>query len=129
MGTLVLDSGGLTTLAMRRGRLVGLRSAGLWPVLVPAVVLVESLTGDHRRDHAVNRFLRTCRVSAVDEIQARRAAKLRTGTGRAGTITATDAVVAAVAAGLPAAVVVTGDPDDLRALLAHASRPVTVLSV
>ncbi len=96
---------------------------------MPAVVLTESLTGDHRRDHTTNRFLRTCRIVDVEESLARAAARLRTTTGRAGTITAVDAVVAALAAGLPDPVVVTADPDDLTALLAHADRPVTIIAV
>ena len=93
--TLVLDSGGLTALAAQRARLHELRRRGLWPAQVPAVVLAESLTGDHRRDFDVNRLLRACQVRDVDEPQAREAARLRATTGRAGSISAVDAVVVA----------------------------------
>lgn len=124
----MLDSGGLTALAGRRALLHEIRSRGQWPPLVPAVVLAEALTGDHRRDFAVNRLLRTCLVRPVDEVQAREAARLRTATGRAGTITATDAVVAALASSLVEPIVVTGDPADLAALAAHAPRPITVVA-
>lgn len=127
--TLVLDSGAVTALAMRTSRTAQLRLRYGWPALVPSVVLPESLTGDHRRDHGVNRFLRGCLVVPVDEIVAREAARLRTLTGRAGSITAVDALVAALAAGRPDPVVVTGDPDDLAALAGHATRPVTIIAV
>ena len=39
----------------------------MWPAQVPAVVLTESLTGDHRRDFHLNRLLRACQVRDVDE--------------------------------------------------------------
>src|SRR5262245_26547653 len=94
--TLVLDSGGVSGLAGRRARLVELRRRGDWPPLVPAVVLTEALTGDHRRDVAVNRLLRLSQVRPISEDIAREAARLRTGTGRAGSISAVDAVVAAI---------------------------------
>lgn len=129
MTTLVLDSGGLSALAQQRALLDELRARGQWPAQVPAVVLAEALTGDHRRDFAVNRLLRTCLVRPVDELQAREAARLRTATGRAGTITATDAVVAALASDVVEPVVVTSDPSDLTALTAHAARLVTVVAV
>ncbi len=54
---------------------------------------------------------------------------MRTTTGRAATITATDAVVAAVAAGQVGSVVLTSDPGDLRALAAHGPHQVVVVSV
>ena len=109
-------------------RLAGVRRRYGWPALVPAVVLTEALTGDHRRDHAVNRFLRSCNVQPVDEIAARRAAHLRIASGRA-SISAVDAVVAAMAAALPDPVVLTGDPQDLAALAAHADRRIVVVPV
>lgn len=118
---LVLDTGGLTTLAGQRARLQELRRRGLWPAHVPAVVLTEALTGDHRRDVHVNRLLKTCQVEDVDEIQAREAGRLRTATGRAGTISPVDAVVAAVAGALADSVVLTSDPHDLRELAEDAT--------
>lgn len=127
--TLVLDSGGITALAGQQARLRELRRRGQWPAEVPAVVLTESLTGDHRRDFAANRLVRACLVRDVDELLARRAAALRTSTRRADSISATDAVVAAFAEQSPDPVVLTSDPDDLTALTAHARHPVTVIRV
>lgn len=127
--TLVLDSGGLSALAGQRARLEELLARGLWPAEVPTVVLVEALTGDHRRDHRVNRLLQACQIRDVDEVQAREAARLRTATGRAGSISAADAIVAALAAARPGAVVLTSDPHDLRALADHGAVPITIASV
>ena len=115
--TLVLDSGGVTALAGQRARLAELRRRGEWPPQIPSVVLAEALTGDHRRDHAENKLISLCQVRPVTEVHARAAAHLRTSTGRAATISATDAVVAAFAAAFRTAVVLTSDPDDLAALL------------
>lgn len=126
---LVLDAGGVRALVGDRARLRELQRRGLWPAQVPSVVLTEALTGDHRRDFGANRLLRTCQVRDVDERQAREAARLRTATGRAGSISAVDAVVAATAAQLRDAVVLTSDPNDLRALAGQASSPFTVVGV
>lgn len=126
---LVLDAGGVSALVGDRARLRELQRRGLWPAQVPSVILTEALTGDHRRDFGANRLLRTCQVRDVDERQAREAARLRTATGRAGSISAVDAVVAATAAQLRDAVVLTSDPDDLRALAGQASSPFTVVGV
>lgn len=127
--TLVLDSGGVSALTGRRARLAELRRQGLWPPVVPAVVLVESLTGDHRRDHAANNVLGKCLIVAVEEPLAREAARLRYATGRAAQFTGTDAVVVAVAATLAEAEVLTGNPDDLTALAAHAESPVQIVAI
>lgn len=127
--TLVLDAGGLTALARQRARLHELRRRGLWPAQVPAVVLTEALTGDHRRDFHVNRLLRACQVCDVDEVQAREAARLRTATDGARGISAVDAVVAALAGAGPDAVVLTSDPLDLRALAEHTVSPISVVGV
>ena len=53
--TVVLDAHGLTMLAKSRARLEELRRRGEWPAVIPAVVLTESLTGDHRHDYHENR--------------------------------------------------------------------------
>jgi len=126
---LVLDSGGLSSLTEQRARLQELQRRGWWPARVPSVVLAEALAGDHRRDFHVNRLLRACQVRDVDEIQAREAARLRTATGRSGTISAVDAVVAAVAGARPGGLILTSDPGDLRALGEHTAYPVTVTAV
>ena len=126
---LVLDSGGVSALAGQRGRLAELRRRGLWPPLVPAVVVTESLTGDHRRDFHENHLLGMCQVLPVDETIARLAALLRTSTGRAAEISATDAIVVAVAIGYSDSVVFTSDPVDLRYLVETQPIPVTISAV
>ena len=118
--SLVVDSGGVTALAADRSLVRALRAQHLWPPLVPAVVLAEALTGDHRRDVRTNRLLRTCAVRPVEEPHSREAARLRTATGRAGSISAVDGVVAEAAGRTPGSVVLTGDVDDLEALAEHA---------
>ena len=117
---LVLDSGGVSRLAERTTRAAALitvfRREGLWPPVVPGVVLVECLSGRPDRDARTNRFLKACDVEvALSEIRARRAALLRSKTGRG---SAVDAVVVATAE--PGGTVLTGDFADLNALAAHA---------
>lgn len=124
--TLVLDSGGISALAGQRARVAELRRRGLWPAQVPAVVLAEVLIGDHRRDLHTNRLLRTCQVREASESLARAAARLRTATGRAGTISAVNAIVAAYAGSCPEPIILTSDPADLTALAAPAGHRVTV---
>jgi hypothetical protein len=118
---LVLDSGAVTRLAERSGRaaalIAALRAEGLWPPVVPSMVLVECLTGEGARDAAQHRFLRTCDIAQTVSVPlARRAAWLRS---RARTGSAVDALVIAVAE--PGGTVLTGDLADLRALAEHAS--------
>ncbi len=127
--TVILDAGGVSALAGQRARLVELRRRGYWPAQIPAVVLTEVLTGDHRRDFHTNRLLRACQVRDVDELQAREGARLRTCAARAGMISATDAIVAAFASTLPDPVVLTSDPHDLDVLAAHTARPITVAGI
>ncbi len=93
---------------------------GLWPPIVPTVVLVKSLLGDPARDAKANRFLEICIVQAeVTPAIARRAAELRR---LARTGSAVDALVVAVAVALaePGGTVLTGDKADIEALAAHA---------
>lgn len=123
--TLVLDTGGVSALAGQRARLAELRRRGQWPPLVPTIVLTEGLTGDHRRDFHENQLLRMCQLRGVDEHLARLGAQLRTATRRAASISATDAIVAALAVGLPDPVILTSDPDDLRDLVG--THPTTVV--
>lgn len=117
---LVLDSGAVTKLARRdrqTAAIIGvLRRDGLWPPVVPSVVIVESVTGRPAPDANTNRLLRTCDiVTELPEQTARRAALLRS---RAKQGSAVDALVIAIAE--PGNVVLTGDPADLRALAANA---------
>ena len=79
---LVLDSGAVSRLAERTraaaALLRALREEGLWPPLVPSVVLVECLQGHAGNDANANRFLKTCDISEeLRESVARRAAFLR----------------------------------------------------
>lgn len=117
---LVLDSGGVSRLAERSTRAAALIAAlireGLWPPIVPSVVLVESLTGRGGRDAPVNRLLNACHVDEeLPQGLARRAAALR---HRARRGSAVDAIVVATAR--PGDAVLTGDPGDLKALAAFA---------
>jgi hypothetical protein len=117
---LVLDSGGLSALARRPEDAAAIVAVftrdGLWPPLVPSVVLVESLSGRPRTDVRVNRLLKTCDiVEELSERTARRAGQLR---ALARTGSAVDAVVVAMAE--PGGAVLGSDLKDLRALAAHA---------
>ncbi len=120
MSFLVLDSGGVTGLARRNtetlAKIRAFRRDGLWPPVVPSIVLVECLTGKQRTDANVNRFLKTCDIlERLPEGLARRAAALR-AQARKGS--AVDALV--VAAAEPGGAVLGGDLGDLRALAAFA---------
>lgn len=117
---LILDSGAVSRLSERTGRtaalIQALRRQGLWPPIVPSVVLTECLTGDGSRDAATLRFLRTCDVHEQVPVHlARRAASLRF---RARHGSAVDAIVTASAE--PGGTVLTGDTEDLRALAGYA---------
>ncbi|MGH3939560.1 MAG: hypothetical protein ACRDTG_13210 [Pseudonocardiaceae bacterium] len=125
---IVLDSGGMSWLAQRSPRTVAvireLRTAGLWPAVVPAPVLVECLTGHVGRDTQANRLLKACDVlTEIPQALARRCARLRCAARRG---SAVDAIVIGVAE--PAGVVFTSDPDDLAAL-AHTATGVTIRAV
>lgn len=118
---LVLDSGGVSRLAVRSRRVVALieqlRARELWPPVVPSIVLVECLQGHVGKDAQTNAFLRTCDVhESIAAGVARRAAFLRRKAGRG---SAVDALVVAFAE--PGGVVLTGDVDDLEALAAWAT--------
>ena len=126
--SLVLDSGGVSALAQNIAKLREVKAWGEWPPVVPAAALAESLTGDHRRDHHTNRLLHECEIRSVTEIIARHAAVLRyTSCGKG--ISAVDAIVAATADHAGGGIVLTSDPDDLRALAANSIHPVVVAKV
>ena len=119
---LVLDSGGVSRLAVRSRQVAALiltlRERDVWPPLVPSVVLVECLQGHAGRDAPANALLKTCDiVEDVPERVARRAALLRRKAGRG---SAVDALVVAFAD--PDGTVLTSDPDDLTALAQFADR-------
>lgn len=118
---LVLDSGGVSRLAERSrdalALILALRDEGLWPPVVPSVVLTECLQGHAGRDANTNRFLKACDIAeAIPQSLARRAALLRRLARRG---SAVDALVVACAE--PGGTVLTSDPNDLEALAAHAA--------
>jgi hypothetical protein len=117
---LVLDSGGLSRLSQRTQRaaalIAALRREGLWPPVVPTVVLAESTSGTARSDANINRLLKSCDVEpVVPEADARRAGQLR-ALAQGGS--AVDALIVAIAE--PGSTVLTADRGDLEALAAHA---------
>ena len=96
--------------------------------MVPTAVIVESLTGDHRKDYHTSRLLRLCVVRDLTEIIARHAASLR-HKARRDDISAVDAIVAATADHAGGGVVWTSDPKDIGALAAHTIHRVGVSAV
>jgi len=124
--TLVLDSHGVTMLAKQRARLEELRRREEWPALVPAVVLTEALTGDHRRDLVENRLLRTCDIRPVEQELARSAAALRTKVKARRAPSAVDAIVVALADEVGGGTVLSSDPSDLRGLARHTTNTVRI---
>jgi hypothetical protein len=117
---LVLDSGAVTKLAERTRQaaatILALREHGLWPPLVPSVVLVECLQGDPGRDALTNRFLASCDlIETLAEPFARRAAWLRRRARRGSAVAA---IVVATAE--PGGAVLTTDVEDLAALACRA---------
>ena len=120
MTQLVLDSGGVSRLARRSQDAAALimvfARQGIWPPVVPSLVLVECLSGRPRHDAVTNRFLKLCDITEeLPEHLARRAGLLRASAQRG---SAVDALVIAMAE--PGGSVLTSDIDDLRALAAHA---------
>ena len=118
---LVLDPGGVSFLTKRNEVTAATIRVfvrdGLWPPVVPSIVLVESLSGRPRTDAVVNRLLKICDVvEQLPESLARRAAEIRRKARRG---SAVDAVIIAVAE--PGGTVLTGDVGDLRALASHAN--------
>ena len=119
-GRLILDSGGISAIAdgsgVARAALERARREG-WLVAIPAPVLTEVHTG--RRDHArIDRV-----INAVDMLiettpgRAKQAGELRS---RSGVLDVVDAIVVAEAVAMPPALVMTSDPDDIRALIGAA---------
>lgn len=116
-GRLVLDAGGISAIAegngIARAALERARRQG-WLVVIPAPALTEVHTG--RRDHArIDRV-----INAVDMLiettpeRARQAGEVRS---RSGVLDVVDAIVVAEAVASVPALVMTSDPDDIRALI------------
>lgn len=90
---------------------------GLWPPVVPSVVLAETITARQRNDANINRLLKTCDiVEDLPQHLARRAGALRALAQQGSAI---DAIVVAIAE--PGGAVLTSDPKDLNALATHAT--------
>lgn len=124
----ILDAGALIALVGGRPKLtaflIELRRAD-YRVVIPAVVLVEVLTGK-QTDGAINRVIaHAAEVPPSDEARCRLAATLRAATPEASPI---DALVIAEAAAAPAGldpIVLTFDPD-LAALASRLKRRIAV---
>jgi len=120
---LVLDAAAVRRLAERTPRSIALLDAltelGLWPAVVPAVVVAECLTGDAATDAPLEALLACCDVRTdLDPAVARRAAWLRTAAGRG---SAVDAIVVA-SAEPQGAVLTAGRRVDVEALALFADR-------
>lgn len=124
--TVVLDAQGLTMLAQNRARLEELRRRGEWPAFIPTVVVIECLTGDHRRAYHENRVVRACDVKPVDEPLAHCAALLRSKVVARRAPSVGDAIVVALADFLGGATVLGRGPADLEALARHTVHRVDV---
>ena len=130
-GRVILDSGGVTALAegdpRARAVLVRARREGRL-VVIPAPVLTEVYT--ERHDHArIDRV-----INAVDmqiDTTAERAKHAGVLRARSGVLSVVDAIVVAEAVAALPAVIVTSDPDDIRALAdaAQAADRVAIVAV
>ncbi|HET9060488.1 MAG TPA: PIN domain-containing protein [Acidimicrobiales bacterium] len=129
----MLDSEGLWAIARNdsedaRALLASSREAGV-PVLVPAVVLAETLFGDNR-DAMVNQRLKKLEIVPVTEPLARAAAELKRLAGMTGVAGTVDAIVVAVSAGAGGGAVLTADVGDIRKLASNVEgfriRPIRV---
>ena len=129
----MLDSEGLWAIARNdsedaRAVLASSREAGV-PVLVPAVVLAETLFGDNR-DARANQALKKLQVVPVSESVARVASVLKRLADVSGVAGTVDALVVAISAAAGGGVVLTADADDIAKLAGAVSdvriRPVLV---
>lgn len=123
---LILDSGAVIALARgdQRARAFLARAvqAGA-EVLVPAVVVAETVRGHGPRDAPVNRVIAAIDlVAAADEAAARTAGHLLGATASEETV---DALVVAAAIHVGGGRILTSDPDDLK-LLVRGTTGITV---
>jgi predicted nucleic acid-binding protein len=101
-------------------RLIARASALQRPLYVPAVVVAETIRGNGPRDAPVERLLAKAReIMATDGSVARLAGALLAAARSNATI---DAIVIAHALKIGGGLVVTSDPQDLRALVPSGSR-------
>lgn len=115
---LVLDSGGLTAVAMNepdaRAAIEYSARRGV-PVVVPSVVIAESTRGD-ASDARINAVVSKATVVAAGEGEARIAARLKTAAAMSGVGHTIDALVVATAAVAGGGAILTSDRDDIEAL-------------
>jgi predicted nucleic acid-binding protein len=112
----VLDSEGLWAVARNdssdvRAVLAASRNAGV-AVLVPAVVLAETLFGDER-DARANQVLKRLVVVEITEPVARLAAKLKNLAEMPGVAATVDAIVVATSALAGGGVIITSDANGI----------------
>lgn len=123
---LILDSGAVIALARGDQRVRGFVGRAVETgseVLVPSVVIAETVRGRGPRDAPVNRVLAAIdSVLVADEAAARTAGHLL---GVAGTNETIDALVVAGAIQIGGGRILTSDPDDMRRL-ARSTHEVTV---
>lgn len=130
-GRVILDSGGISALAagnaLARAVLVRARREARL-VVIPAPVLTEVYTG--RRDHArIDRVINAVDLQiATTPERAKQAGVLR---AKSGVLSVVDAIVVAEAVAALPAVIVTSDPDDIKALVeaARATDRVAIVAV
>ncbi|HWJ98298.1 MAG TPA: PIN domain-containing protein [Acidimicrobiales bacterium] len=124
--SLILDSGAVIALSRNDRRALARVADALAAgdkVVVPAIVLAETLRG-RPADAPVHRVLRKVnRFPPADEVTCRVAASLLEAAGSSSTV---DAVVVAVAIGLGGGVILTSDVGDL--MLLADGRPEIVLA-
>ena len=119
--SLVLDSEGLWAVAWNdseaaRAALSASRTAGV-PVVVPSVILAETLYGD-QRDARANQALKNLVVLPTTEHMARMAALLKRQSGMRGVKATIDALVVATSIDLGGSAVLTSDVGDIDRLAA-----------
>lgn len=113
---IVLDAGSLISAEARSRILWTLydESLSTGQELVVTTPVLAQVWRDGRRQAVINRFLRRCVVDKPSEKAAKRAGELL---GRTGTSDAVDAIVVATAVERGATMILTTDPDDLKALV------------
>ena len=115
MRAVVLDSGAVTRLASRdrlsAARIGSLQRRGIWPPMVPSVVLAECLTGRQSIDAVTNRFLKGCDEERLPDDRERWQADRQAEPQRSRQWTPLFSMVSPW--------LLSTDPEDLGALAAH----------
>ena len=115
---LVLDSGGLSALAEQSGDAIAtlrMSRAAAARVVVPSVVIAESLRGD-AADARTNQILSGLVTVEIGEREAREAARLKRASRMTGVQHTIDALVVAVASLAGGGAILTSDVEDIAAL-------------